>query len=294
MANYKTVCPECGGNNFGVAEEKGFAYCFNCEHYQKLDNTYARVSIKRSNKISEIREYYSVMAEYWHTCLSKEHRLFLYSRGISDHSINTLKLGYCAADYHILYGAAIAAEAGIFYKGHVQLADRITFPFFAEGQVTDFYGRSLDPNSEIRYLGLFGGSWKRGADYAYMHDCAYKSNARDKLIRTEGLIKAIIANQYGFPCIAYPGTLAYRSGTPPMQGQSQVIVFDNQVNHRRELIKAIKKEAERYSNPKIGVLPLKGKSKADIDQFLLEFGIDEFRRVIDGALDFEVWQKLVK
>src|SRR5690606_25554552 len=107
---------------------------------------------------------------------------------------------------HPLYGAGIAVEAGVFYKGHIQLAGRITFPFFAEGKVTDFYGRSLD-GTEPKYLGLFGGAWRRGADYTYMHDYAYKDPKR--VVRTEGLLKAVISNQYGVMCVANPGTLAH-------------------------------------------------------------------------------------
>lgn len=296
MSNsYKTTCPECGGKNFAVTESKGIAHCFNCQYTQRLNGNNAPIKVlARSKRKEEIRAYYLELCNYWHSCLTDEHRAWLYRRGVSDYSINTLKLGYCPPSYHPLYSSDIAAEAGVFYKDHIQLADRITFPFFAEGQITDFYGRTLDPSVETKYLGLFGGAWKRHADYAYMHDYAYKHSAFKRLVRTEGLLKAVISNQYGVACIAYPGTLAFRPNTQPLAGQKQVICFDNQRQHRRELIYAIKREAERYTDPFIATLPLRNKDKQDIDSYILGYGVEDYLRVIGGALTYAEWLNLVK
>lgn len=293
-STYRTVCPNCGGNNYSVWNDasKG-TYCWNCQYTEKQSTTPVRV-LRRSTRIPEIRAYYLELSKYWHSCLSTEHRNYLYSRGISDYSINSLQLGYCPPHFHPLYNAGIAVEAGVFYRGHIQLADRITFPFLVDKEITDFYGRALDPSAEVKYLGLFGGAWKRGADYCYLHNDCYIPEAHERIVRTEGIIKGIISRQYGVPCVCNPGTLAHRPGTTPLAGQDQIIIYDNQVHHRRELISAIKKEASYYSKPKIGTLPLRGKEKQDIDSYILEYGVTDYLRIVNGAKEYSYWLQLIR
>lgn len=289
MGSYKTVCPNCGGNNYSIFDN-GTSKCWNCDYSKRLDSVPYR-PLRRSKYIKEIREYYDFITHYYHSCLDDSHRVWLYRRGISDYSIETLRIGFAPDESHIHYIPRIAKIAGLATKENKPvLGGRIIFPFLSEGFVSDVWGRALD-DSPIRYKGPAGSSYTRGADYTYCHDYAYKPNAFQRVVRTEGLIKAIVSNQYGIPCIAYPGTNAYRNGTPPMQGQTQIIIFDNQVENRRQLLAAIRKEAERHSNVKIGTLPLNGRSKMDIDTFILQYGIDEYRRVVDGALEYFVWKQ---
>lgn len=291
MSNsYKTDCPNCGGNNLYVTPSNGVSYCFNCSHYSRNSNSPIK-PIKRYKSIPDIRAYYDEITKYYHSCLSVEHRQWLYGRGISDYSINKLRIGFCPNDVHLTYKNTIAKISGLVMPdGMPAMGGRIIFPFFAEGLVTDVWGRAIDKDNPIRYRGPAFPAYSRGADYTYCHDSAYKNP--EYVVRTEGIIKTVIANQYGIHCVGYPGTTAYRSGTPPMIGQKQIICFDSQVAHRRELLRAIKTEAARYKNAYIAALPLRGSSKTDIDSYILKYGIDDFRRIIDSALPFEQWQQL--
>lgn len=293
MSQYKTNCPKCSCNDFTVWSN-GTAKCWQCGHFEK--NSGAKyVAPKRSRFVDQIREYYDEITLYYHSCLDTSHRLWLYSRGISDHSINTLRLGFCPYDTHVSYISRIAKISGLADKNNKpNLAGRIIFPFFAEGLVTDVWGRSVDPAEDLRYKGAAGSAYTRGADYMYMHDAMYKPQGYKRVVHTEGIIKCIIANQYGVSCVATPGTNATRVGTVPMVGQEQIICFDSQTNNRYQLITAIKKRAQIYVNPKIATLPLRGESKQDLDSYILRYGIDDFVRVIDNALDYKVWERLVR
>lgn len=293
MSQYKTTCKKCGCNDFTVWSN-GTAKCWQCGYFEK--NSDAKyIAPKRSRYIDEIRAYYDEITRYYHSCLDTSHRLWLYSRGISDHSINTLRLGFCPDDIHVSYISRISKIAGLTNKeNRPNLAGRIIFPFFAEGLVTDVWGRAIDPTEEIRYKGPAGSPYTRGADYMYMHDAMYKPQAYKRIVHTEGIIKCIIANQYGVSCVAVPGTNVTRNGTVPMVNQQQTICFDSQTNNRFQLISAIKKYAQPYTNPKIATLPLRGESKQDIDSYILRYGIDDFIRIIDNALEYKQWEKLVR
>lgn len=291
MGAYKTTCPVCGGKNFAVWEN-GSRFCFNCNHAER--NTQVTVKpLRRSKYIPEIRNLYKELALQYHSNLTTEARNWLYRRGVSDYSIKSLLIGYCPDETNPIYKSHIAQAAGLVTKDGYRpvLGGRITFPFLVDDYVSDLWGRALDDNP-IKYRGPNFSSYSRGADHAYCHNSAYKHAAFERLIRTEGLLKAVISNQYGFPTVAYPGTMAFRNGTPPMQGQKQIIAFDNQVNHRRELIIAIKREAERYQNSYIATLPLRGNTKVDLDSYILEYGVDDYRRVIDNALPYGEWKAL--
>lgn len=290
-STYRTTCPRCGNNNYSIwFEDNRGTYCWNCGHTERQSTERVRI-LKRSPHIVQIRAFYKEISEWYNAQLQDEHYTYLFKRGISEHSIKTLKIGFCPDVYHPLYQSRVAILAGVYYKGSITHKNRIVFPFISEHGITDIWSRAYIPTDEVKYKGCFSPAFVRGSDYAYLHDNIYKDTY---VIRTEGLIKGVIAQQYGFPIVCYPGTLAYRPGTLARANQIQVICFDNQVSHRRELIAAIKKEADRYYKPKIAVLPLRGNTKMDCDEYILRYGIDEFRRVIDGALEYEVWKKLVK
>jgi hypothetical protein len=292
MAAQRTTCPACGKGNFTIWDN-GSSKCWNCGASGKNTNVTVK-PLRRSKYIPEIRNLYKELSSYYHSCLTTEARHWLYARGVSDYSINTLKLGYCPDETNPIYKSHIAKLAGLVTKEGYKpvLGGRVTFPFLVDDYVSDLWGRTLDKNNPLRYRGPNFSSYSRGADHAYCHNLAYKHTAFERVVITEGLIKAVVSNQYGIATKAYPGTTAYRNSTPPMQGQKQVICFDSQVDHRRELLTAIKREADRYPDPYIATLPLRGGKKFDLDDYILKCGIDDYRRVIDGALDYKTWKTL--
>ena len=295
MKSYKTTCPNpsCNGNNFYVTPDNGMGYCFNCRYTEK-DNTapYSKVR-KRSDNIAEIRQYYTEMAEYYHSMLDTHARNFLYGRGYTDQTIQSLKIGYIPDGTHPLYRNPIAIEAGLANKRYEAfLGNRIAFPYFKDAKtVTDIRARSLIPHDEIKYKSPFNDAYYRGAIYPYNY---HLTNKAKRILLTEGEIKAGIAVQANFPTIGLPGILAWRDGLIQEDDQEYVIVFDNETkpNIQRDVISAIRKVSLHLLNVKVAVLPIFDGGKAEIDTFINKFGASLFGNIIDNALDYDTWNSL--
>ena len=285
--SYKTLCPQCGKSNFYVTEHNGTKYCFNCAYLEK-DGDYEDVKV-RSENIEGIREYYRELTEYYHSCLEPKHRIFLNERGITDTTIERLKIGYCPNSSHVLYTHPLGKESGLVLSTKEPfLSDRVIFPYWFDNQVTDMRGRSLVLHGAEKYKSPFHSAYFRGADYAYN----ISTTPEKTIVITEGEIKSILPEQEGLPTKGLPGMNANRQITvSPFK--NMVICFDNQRHKRIELIRAIKRIAQRIPNVKIATLPLRGKEKQDIDSYILNYGIDAYKQVISAALPYDVWKGYV-
>lgn len=285
---YKIECPACGGGNLYVTPQNGLSYCYNCQYWHR-EGEYEARDIKRSDHIDDIRAYYTRMAHYYHECLTKEALTFLYGRGFDDATIQALKIGYVPEEKSVLYKQSIAREAGLStYDGKSALCKRVVFPYMVEdGTVTDIRGRSLDPLDELRYKSPYGSAHYRGADYPY--NWQLQCNKPDKIIITEGEIKAAIGYKFKYPIIALPGMTTWRSGLKLDRKQKPIIIFDNQKNNRRDVIKAVQKVAAHLHEPLVGTLPLMGNTKMDIDTLIITCGVSMFDMVIDTAIQYEEW-----
>lgn len=284
--SYKTTCPNCGGHNFYVTEHNGVKYCFNCAYVEK--EGYAEENIKvRSLHVEEIRKYYTEVTRYYHSCLDTKHRDFLHQRGIEDSTIERLQIGFCPNSSHQLYVHPLAEESGISIKREPFLSNRIIFPYWFEGKVTDMRGRTVDMD-ELKYKSPFKSAYYRGADYAYN----VSALPEETIVITEGEIKSILPEQFGLPTKGLPGMNAERTisvGT----FKKVVLCFDNQRYNRKQLIMAIKRWAQKLPNPFIATLPLRGKDKQDIDGYILQYGIDSYKQVIAAAMPYEKWKGYV-
>lgn len=288
--SYKTTCPRCGGHNFYVTTKNGLGYCFNCSYYQRLSATYP---VQTSPKLlREIREFYTEIAHYYHSCLDTRCIQWLHQRGITDEMIDRFMIGYVPASNHVLYTTSIAELAGIAVQKRPFLADRIVFPYFRAGLVYDLRGRSLR-NEERKYLSPRHSSSLRGATIAYNADVLEQKH--DTVVVTEGEIKAIASCQAGIQAVAFPGIRSYRdlffSST-----QNVVICFDNQVRNHHHVYQAIIDIANTIlsftRNVFVALLPLAGGSswfgyeKMDIDQYILLSGASAYRDVIANAIPY--------
>lgn len=291
--SYKTTCPSCGNDNFYVTPSNGLSYCFNaaCGHWEK-DGDIPQTPRKRlrSENLNEIRQFYEQVASYYHNSLDSRAIAFLHQRGFNDETIQKMQLGYIPCGRHPLYKSSIAKEAGLATKaGEAFLGDRIAFPYLVSNNgVTDIRGRAIDPNDELKYKSPFGDVYARGADYPYN----YQLSDAPRLIITEGEIKADLATQSGFPTIALPGMSNWRDGFRQKQGQEIIILFDSQEHNNQDVRAAIRKVANRLDDAKVATLPLFGKKKQDIDSFIIDYGTNIFKMVVDSALDFQVWNRL--
>jgi len=285
---YKTTCPVCHKDNFWVTEDNGMRYCFNCK-YVMHDQSKSYQPPVPSKHVDEIRGLYTQATAYYHSSLDTKGRDFLYTRGFTDQTINELKIGYCPVGSNPMYRSAIAKEAGLATQTHQAfLGNRITFPYFCDHTtVTDIRARTMGSDEELIYKSPYNGSIYRGAIYPYNHHLTVDNQ---RIILTEGEIKADIAVQFNYPAIALPGINAWRSGI--RHDRQYIILFDSQRNHIKEVRRAITHVANQLSDSLVATLPLFGEQKQDIDGFILKYGIELFNAVIDAALPYEEWREL--
>jgi len=286
--NRKEICPSCGHKSYWVTPERNLsAFCFVCGHSEKTGKIQP---LKRANDIKGIRQLYSELTDYYHSCLGSDHISYLHSRGITDRDITRYKIGYAPHTYTLLYSDPMAIDAGIIMRDKTPfLANRIIFPYLVENVVVDMRGRLLGGDDERKYLSPYGGAYFRGADYAFNHD-ALKN---DTIILTEGEAKAIASNVV-MPTVSIPGILSLRPQLKQRTGQSFTICFDSQVNHWFDVVRAIQRLKKHFDNLLIATLPLMGRTKMDIDTFVQDFGAEAYKRVIDRAVPYQTWIKLVR
>jgi DNA primase len=297
---YKTDCPQCGGDNLYVTPDNDVSYCFNCGYRStptKSDNDQdSTVSFaKDSAELLEIREFYTVVSKYYHSCLDGAALRYALSRGISEESIEKYCIGYCPeSDRHGRFSADLGIRSGLYNSAHSPvLAGRLTFPYFnpISGEVVDIRARSVD-NSDPKYKGPFGGTAARGAS-----EWPYNANslATDHLI-TEGEIKTIVAAQFGFSTVGVPGISTWRWRIRTMSKGSQTVLFDSQNDPsvRESVNQAIDKLASKIPELKVATLPLGKEKKMDLDTYLLTKGPEELRLVVDKALPYNEWARLLR
>lgn len=289
--SYKSICPQCGGNDYYITPHNGKKYCFHCTYFES-DGKFNPVDITPSPNIEAIRNRYTQAAIYYHSCLQKEHYDYLRNRGYTDKIIEERKIGFCPHGTHPMYHDAIAKEAGLVYQTTTErlafLEGRITFPYIVGSKIVDIRGRLYkgECNGE-RYKSPYGGVIYRGAVYPYN----YNQHKENKLIITEGEIKSdVVTQELGIASIGIPGINAWRKGYVPLEDQENILIFDNQQKNMHLVRKAINKIAQYIHNLWIVTLPLMGRSKMDIDTFIIEYGKDMARMIIDGAMPYNKWQ----
>jgi DNA primase len=226
------------------------------------------------------------MTRYYHACLTRAAYDYLRSRGITDAMIDSLQIGYVPDEPNLIYTQPIAQYAGVAKDGKSLLAGCVTFPYWQDDSVYNLRGRKI---TEKQYMSPYHSAYYRGADIIFRTDQAY----HDTIILTESEIKAIASTQVGMPAYGFAGT---NSSAVYVQYPRQTIIicFDNQRNHRRQLIQSIHRVAQRYTNVLIATLPLYGQEKQDIDDFIAQYGASEYRKVIQSAVPYEQWSALIR
>jgi DNA primase len=288
----RTHCPKCHGHSYVITPKNGLSFCFLCRYWERDGDAPVQSKV-RSQYINEIRNLYTQAAHYYHSSLTTEAITFLHTRGVTDQTIQDALLGYCPVGKSPLYKGTIAVEAGLGLPHDESgvLAGRITLPYFRDaGVVSDIRGRSITPNEEIKYKSLYNHAFFRGADYPFN----YHVRDNKRIILTEGELKAILATQYGYTALALPGMTSWKDGFTQQEDQHVVIIFDSQVKNALHVRDAIIRAASKLNNVYIGTLPLFGKQKMDIDQLILEHGIDIFRDVVNNALPYQIWLQLTE
>lgn len=271
-----------------------------------------------------IEEIFSLATNYYHEQLPTEQREWLHARyGLTDETINTLKLGFAPAGKISLFGhlrtkhkidVADLLKTGLFIKHDSGIQDhfqgRLMFPYWSGGRVVYFIGRetALSPQWEkdrggMKYKKLLVHNDKHPYvsehvrnNFFYGEDAARGS---DTIFVTEGVTDCIIANQYGFPCIS-PVTVRFRKADWPLlleltqNAKTLYIANDSEANEvggqgalaTAEMLWRNGKMARMVTLPRPADV-----EKVDLNDFLREQGPEAFRKVLTGAktlLDLEI------
>ena len=287
--NRKEVCPACGHKSYWITPERNLnAYCFVCGHTERNSNPQP---LKRANDIHGIRQLYGELTSYYHSCLMLEHRNYLLNRGFTDETITAYRIGFVPNSDHILYRNEYAIDGGIVRSdGTPFLTGRLVFPYMVGSVVTDMRGRLFVGESEQKYLSPYGGSFYRGADYPFSYDNLEYEN----IVLTEGEAKAIASNQAGIPTVSIPGILSLRPQLKQRDNQVFTVCFDNQLSNWFDVVRAIQRLAKKFQNLLVATLPLLGRQKMDIDDYIRDYGISAYKEVITRAIPYSSWLSLVR
>lgn len=296
---YKTECPQCGGENLYVTPDNDVSYCFNCgykrsaEPSENRDGSGGLPFSSNASDLLEIRQFYTESASYYQACLTGSAYKYALARGLTDDTITKYRIGYCPENASS--SNTLALRSGLYNSANRPvLADRLVFPYIdpITQAVVDIRGRSLT-NEDPKYKGPFGSTGARGADeWPYNGDALLKGSH----IITEGEIKTLVASQLGFNCVGLPGISVWRWRLRTMAKGKATVVFDSQKQPgvRESVYQAIDRLAQRLQDLHVATLPLGKLDKMDLDTYLLTKGPDEFRLVLDKALPYNEWAKLLR
>jgi Domain of unknown function (DUF3854) len=297
---WKAVCPSCSGNDLWYTVDTNSAYCFECGTAYKVGDApeVEKAASYVQHDLDAVRRVYDSAKILYRDCLVDAHKLYLQNRGIDNGIIDAFQIGFCPPTSIPLYQLDSAKLAGLCdVRGRPMLGGRVVFPYEANSQTTDMRGRALASDVHPRYVSPRVDAYIRGAVYPFNYDRAVQRAQQTRtIIVTEGEIKAILADAHGFAAVALPGMLTWRHGLLDLANTRLVMVFDNSVDKfdRLRVDKALARLYSRLPPFDVGVLPLLGEEKQDIDSFLLhpKGGYNNFVRVVESALSYKTYRAL--
>lgn len=257
---------------------------------------------------------YSRVSDLYHKLLPDHARTYLHKRGLDDTAIHTFMLGYCPSTPFALYDSPLARLVGLITdQGKPTLQERITIPYTYKGVVYDIRGRLVESKhgayisrpfatassllsvvTDTKYISL-PKKYTPEVRYPYNVDGAL-TKAREYIIITEGEFKAIVADQYGFPCVALPGMSSYRVFPSDVLKYPHILVFDSQEGHDDQIDAAMASFVRKHPVKDVYVarLPLLGYQKMDIDTFLLhpQGGAKNFQTLLESAIPWKTYVRL--
>jgi DNA primase len=285
---------------------------------------WAHVTEEQKKAAVERRSLYDWLtgiANFYHAQLTPKWREFLHERyGLTDETINNLKIGWATADWDKLSNWLIqegltetqALKTGLvsraktgslvdFYRG------RLVFPYWEAGRVVYSIARQTDETPE--WLNPATGKDKTSKyikqkthssdkhpevskhirnDYFYHEDASYGA---DVLYLTEGVTDCILANQFGFASISPVTPHFKKDGWPRLlrltrNAKALYIAFDNEGNEvgAKCALDTARHLWEHGHNPLLVTLPRPtGVYKIDLNDFLREQGGDAFKILVNEA-----------
>ena len=168
---------------------------------------------------------------------------------------------------------------------------KIIIPYYKDNKIIYFRSRGTDRQGKTMYIGPLLAKSK------YMIWGIPKKEDRD-IIVTEGEFKAMAAQNAGVNCVALPGMgsahEAFAELCKSNNIKNVVVCFDTQVHSMLDvdgaansLINTLKRQTNYPINIYRAYLPLckdiSDGSKVDIDSYIVSYGSNSFRKVIDNA-----------
>lgn len=225
--------------------------------------------------------------------LTADHRRHVRERGLDPFELGVVSASFDVWEYLIdIYGEQRCIDAGLaVIQGDDLLPTlcvrerRIIIPYYNDCAVDYFVGYA--PGSHVRYAGPKGyPSHLYGVGHPLTRDCR-------TLIVTEGTFKAAAALQAGFPCVGLQGMgsnhrevvgLCKKRSIP-----NAIVLFDTQAEGQVTIDRCSERLARRLNENGVRAvvahLPLDtGDAKCDIDSFLLKYGPESFRALVEEVI----------
>ncbi|WDC85848.1 DNA primase [Caloramator sp. mosi_1] len=220
---------------------------------------------------------------------------YLYSRGIDNKIINRFGLGYSLNEWDallkhlkskgysendmIIAGLLIKSDKGIYDR----FRNRIMFPIFdVKGRVIAFGGRVLD-DSKPKYLNTSETLIFEKGKNLYGLNYVVKNRNIDNIIVVEGYMDCIKLHQYGLNnVVASLGTALTIEHAKLLKRYTNniYICYDADAAGQAATLRGIEILESMGLNVKVIIVP----SGKDPDEFVKNYGIDAFKKLIENAL----------
>ncbi len=243
------------------------------------------------------REAGKFFHKYLFSPQGKEGLDYLYSRGLSTHTIRIYGLGYAPNDWSLLRNhlnshgfnddEITEASLGVKSQKNNNTYDffryRVMFPFFdLRGNIVGFSGRVIGGDDTRKYLNTKATPVYNKSTYLYSMNHA-KNSGKTNLIMCEGNLDVIAMHQAGFTnAVATCGTAITDSHARVIANQSfkeVILAYDSDDAGKKATARAINILDKVGINAKI--LQIKGAK--DPDEFIKKFGSEAFALQIDKA-----------
>lgn len=214
----------------------------------------------------------------WHQALLDRPDLLVFLKkgwGLNRLTIEELRLGYCSGAAYAGYTHTEMLSGGLINeKSQQPLNQRITIPYFQDGQVVWFSGRAI-VSGGVKYQDINATEYTYPTLYNF--DNAYQTTSTEALLFTEGLLDAARAYQDGYRVVATGGANRFgkelQTATKTLLQVctgSKYICYDSEKSGTG--LEGSKKLAQALlnmgHNPLILQLPRKDEVKVDLSDFL--------------------------
>ncbi len=268
-------------------------------------------SKETNDKKERIRAILKEAARYYYSCLidpkiGKIARDYILKRGLSPATSKHFGLGYAPSGFNNLYSILVKKgftedellNSGLFVRSSKNnkiydlFHDRLMFPIFdSMGKLIAFGGRTLIDDSS-KYVNSPDSLVYNKKEHFYGLNFA-KENRPSQLIIVEGYMDTIAMHQAGVTnAVASLGTAFTEQQLRLASKYANEIVFffDADNAGQKAAIRAIEmilSYMRRIKSLNVRVKIAKVPNAKDPDEFIREFGKDEFKKVVDDAVDID-------